>query len=1067
MIRPSILPLLGFCWLVSTVSAGQVHDTTVFRAPESSFAVYRGKIDLPAEGVWQFRSTTDRPGLQLYAIPPAEARQIQVGKRMGMALRDRRVNASRWKVRSLYDPSREYALENEGVGAAAIDDFDQEKYGYLIAQQATSPWRRDVILGELDNVEGPFAFLIPNVQFRFSDGGSKGRVPLAGREVLAVELRPYVDDGMHWVCYTDGSCARTKIDEALVKKHSLKIKPVIVAASESPQGKALPYTLVAVLPSESKEPIEVVMFNSVRGDEQGVNWNLDNATDDPSVEKSLETARQLAWRPYVLTGPAPALKSWGADTGPSRTNRNRRRRGRSGDDLTMFSLLGGRAAVEETLQLQNLNVLASSEVGSVDVSTIQGVKVKSHPYEEMLAGHPGGELELANVVPNDRFMVYVAKPDAILPMLDHGAGFLASAGAAFTQNQLDYDLTNRYMDRLGVSREWLDAVLRSGLVSEVAVILPDLFLIDGTDLTVVSRLRQPAILNGLLRLVGVSNLGDTDVLTRKSEDGRDSYWALRGDLLFMSTNRAELTAVLDLADQDGQGSLGRSAEFRYMLTQLPLRDETRIYAYFSDPFVRRLVGPDVKLAQMRRIRARAAMEAATFQKMFARLNGQQIKSIAELKRLDYLPENFPEDEYSFDELGFVHSKSYGPLPGMKTLPEVPVDQVTPAEAEAYRLYVANYSRFWRQFFDPIAIRLDDTAEGELQLSTFILPLVDSSIYNQLRTFLMTSEDDKPLSIPSLKPTPVLQFSTNLRDEAWQQVARNFAGLFRRFGGASPALLDDLGPGAHLAVFDADPVIALGSGDVMGAFGGNILRGGDEMLMLPVALSMLTRPCTILIETRDAEQTARYLRQAATAWANFLDANDDDFRVSFYQVDDRDSWVWSMEIVGLIKLRFGVEVTDQYLVIRNIPWSSQDQVVQVADADLNGAAMTLSPAACRLQLPGLFASAADQERKAALSGMGRLYPIVLSGLADVDSAADYHQRLFGFRPVHPSGGSWDWNNLKLTSTKYGAADRQRQPAFDPKRPFGLMQSVEVVDLQMQFEDAGLRSQITWKFDDNQQ
>lgn len=613
----------------------------------------------------------------------------------------------------------------------------------------------------------------------------------------------------------------------------------------------------------------------------------------------------------------------------------------------------------------------------------------------------------------------------------------------------------------GVNRDWLESVLRSGLVSEMVVTMPDLFVIDGTDMTIVSRLQQPALVSNLLRLVGVKNLADSGVFTRKLSNGRESYWALRGDLLFISTNRNEIAQSLDLAEQEGQGSLGQSAEFRYMLTQVPLRDETRILAYFSDPFLRRLVGPEVKLSQMRRIRARAVMEQLVAKRLQAQLNGMKDVSIEDLVEAGYLPSEFPTDEYSFDELGLVHSKSYGPLPGMKSLPELPLEEVTPDEAEAYRQYVENYSRFWRQFFDPIAIRLDDTADGELQLTTFILPLVDSSIYNQLRSLLHTMEDRKQLAVPVLEPTPVLQFSANMRDQAWQQVVSNFSELFRRFGGASPALLDDLGPGMHLAVFDADPVIALGSGDLMGAFGGNVLRGND-MLMLPMALSMLTRPCTLLVETRDSEQTARYLRQAASAWATALDRNDDDFRVSFYQEDDRDAWVWSMEIIGMIKLRFGVEVTDRFLVIRNIPWSSKDKIVEIADADLNGANLRLSPSACRLQLPGLFASASDQERRAVLGGMGRLYPFVISGATSIEDAEDYHQRLFGFRPVHPSGGEWVWDNLKVSSSVYGSAERQRQPGFDPDRPFGLMRSVELVDLQMQFEDAGLRSQVTWKF-----
>ena len=42
----------------------------------------------------------------------------------------------------------------------------------------------------------------------------------------------------------------------------------------------------------------------------------------------------------------------------------------------------------------------------------------------------------------------------------------------------------------------------------------------------------------------------------------------------------------------------------------------------------------------------------------------------------------------------------------------------------------------------------------------------------------------------------------------------------------------------------------------------------------------------------------------------------------------------MDLFGVVKLRYGVEVAGKYLVIRNIPWSSDDRVVSVAPAELN-------------------------------------------------------------------------------------------------------------------------------------
>lgn len=94
----------------------------------------------------------------------------------------------------------------------------------------------------------------------------------------------------------------------------------------------------------------------------------------------------------------------------------------------------------------------------------------------------------------------------MLPLLDQGAGFLAAAGAGWNGNRLDYGLSHRYLQRLGVSRQWLKAVLESGVLHDMAVVLSDLLLIDGTDLTVIARLKHPELLAALLRLTGIRGL---------------------------------------------------------------------------------------------------------------------------------------------------------------------------------------------------------------------------------------------------------------------------------------------------------------------------------------------------------------------------------------------------------------------------------------------------------------------------------------------------------------------------------------------------------------------------------
>jgi hypothetical protein len=1041
----------------SSIAAAQVAESTKATIPHSTYVVLRGSIQLPIGGIWQPRSTSDRETSEIYLLPSETVALDQIGQRMGEVLLERRVQQSRWKLLSLHHPCQEYARNHHGKGPKSITDLDHKQYQYIIDDFQNSPWRTDVDLpADQQQPQGPFVFVVPEASFEFT--GDRN-APASNRAVLAVELRPFTNDGQHWVLYTNGECVRQPIDEAFTKRHQIAILPVVDTKSQTrTTSETAQYTIVAVRRKPAGAPISIVLHNRVTGQDQSVIWQVNEAKPGNDLVQTLSEARRFAWQPYFRTGPAPVLRSWVRGEAPA----DRRRRA---NEASVFSLLGGRAAVEETLQLQDLVVSSDAQqAATIPVSSLPGVEVKSHPFQQMLEGQPGGSIELANYVPPDRFFLYVAKPESIVGFLDHGAPFLASAGVSLTGNQLDHDLPRRYMEKLGISRPWLEKILSSGVVEELAIMLPDLYLIDGTELTAVVRIKQPALLSTLAALIGVRDLGNSPSVSFKTASGGMSHWALRGDLLCASSHRDELQRVVDLIETHGEGSLGRSEEFRYMLTQLAPTSDTRMLAYLSDPFIRRLVGPQVKLAQYRRMLDRARMEHLTAQAMLARLDGvNPIESVEQLVRLKYLPEGFPIDEYSLDADGAVRSNVYGQLANLRSVRAVPVEQVTPAEAEAYRQYVDNYSRYWRQFFDPIAIRLNDAPDKSLEMTMFILPLIDSSIYESVRQVIVNRETGGRLSVPRIEPAAVLQLSVNLRDEAWKEVTRNFSSeFFRHYGGLSSAIFDDLGPSVHFAVFDADPIISFGSSDLLGAFGTGVFRGrGNDMFMLPIAMSMLTRPCSLYIETQNPERTARFLRHAAGTWQMADDNND--VHVTFYQREGRDSWIAQFDLFRAVKIRFGIEVNGRYLVIRNMPWSVDDRLAAVEDAPHNGASVLVSPEACRLQLPGLFAGAANQERNSAISGAGRLYPIILSGRGTADNADAIHQRLFGFRPRHPSGGTWEWRDFQVASSTYGHVWQQRQPDFDPTEPFGLFQGVKEVRVSMQLEDTGLRSTVRWKFD----
>ena len=232
------------------------------------------------------------------------------------------------------------------------------------------------------------------------------------------------------------------------------------------------------------------------------------------------------------------------------------------------------------------------------------------------------------------------------------------------------------------------------------------------------------------------------------------------------------------------------------------------------------------------------------------------------------------------------------------------------------------------------------------------------------------------------------------------------------------------------------------------------------MYIPIALSVLTRPCSLVMETRNPERTRQYLRQTTAGRRQARQPFG--FDVDFYGVERQDSWVCSMDVMGIMKLRYGLEVQGNYLMIRNIPWSNKDRAARVDTAPLNGVCLQAYPAACDLQLAGLFAAAQDRTLVSVMQDLGLLYPLVASGCATPETAAAEHFRLFGFKPAHPGGGKWVWDDFELASSQYGSVHRQTQPAYArEKTDIGLFSGIEHLCVSMQFEDTGLRTVVRWK------
>jgi hypothetical protein len=168
------------------------------------------------------------------------------------------------------------------------------------------------------------------------------------------------------------------------------------------------------------------------------------------------------------------------------------------------------------------------------------------------------------------------------------------------------------------------------------------------------------------------------------------------------------------------------------------------FIYLSDPFIRRLVGAELKLTERRRMLCYNHLRMIGHAAMLYRTQyGRAPESLEALAAHGCAPGVFGQGKYRCPDGGryelsadgttgvcSVHGHADALVPCREIVPE----KVTEAEAKEYREFVNRYSRYWQRFFDPIAVRLQVTPE-HYRAETVILPLLDNSIYTGLAAAL--------------------------------------------------------------------------------------------------------------------------------------------------------------------------------------------------------------------------------------------------------------------------------------------------------------------------------------------
>ncbi len=313
---------------------------------------------------------------------------------------------------------------------------------------------------------------------------------------------------------------------------------------------------------------------------------------------------------------------------------NRRWERQPDRNASLFALFSAAHAIQETLQMDAMQGEGAGLVGemgvrakeTVKVATLRGPEVKSHPWGKMLAaqsvaGRRPEVSRLALCVPDDQYFVRFGSVEKLLQVVELGDRWGAHMFAQTIGNATTSLTSSRLKTQLAIQTDPITRPFYDMVVEEIAITGSDLYFRAGSDTTVLFAVKQPQVFQ--LRMDGFLDAAE------KSRPG----WPVRttGNVLGVPYVSVSTPDPVDLRlfrrypkpglrsqqlrrgsgagrgrdpGQDGRRQAGAAARRNDRVQVHPHADAAwhqggRRPDLSFDPFIRRIVGPELKLTSQR------------------------------------------------------------------------------------------------------------------------------------------------------------------------------------------------------------------------------------------------------------------------------------------------------------------------------------------------------------------------------------------------------------------------------------------------------------------------------------
>lgn len=328
---------------------------------------------------------------------------------------------------------------------------------------------------------------------------------------------------------------------------------------------------------------------------------------------------------------------------------------------------------------------------------------------------------IAEHVPPEYFYIRFGKFLNYLWLSDLMNDYGGDLGSMVTLRSYTAPLNKRTQDQLGLQQNELAKILGPNIISDVAMIGQDMYLVDGASIGILFETRATELLEDDIvkqRRRAVERERDRGAKEEKVQiRGREvsfasspdnhvrSFYLRDGNYHLVTTSRTMMEKFIEVSDSKGEKSLARSNEFKYARTILPLVREDTIFVYFSKQFFEGLLSPQYQIELRRRMQSTTDLDLLRFARLVARGEGYPTDKLEPLMDAGFLPARFtsrPDGSGPVIQGDELLDSRRGSRGYFLPIADVVVDRVTAEEARKYNEQRELYERELK-VMDPIMV----------------------------------------------------------------------------------------------------------------------------------------------------------------------------------------------------------------------------------------------------------------------------------------------------------------------------------------------------------------------------